>query len=64
MAIGYAKGTGKSSSQVLFSGQAALPPLVQHAATYTVGALLLLCKGLAYSVSLASFRGGPTFRRC
>ena len=48
---------------MLFSGQSALPPLVQHAASYTVGALLLLllCKGLAYSVSLASFRGGPTF---
>lgn len=63
LAIGYAKGTGKSSSDVLFSGQAALPPLVQHAATYTVGALLLLlaCKGLAYAISLASFRGGPTF---
>jgi len=48
---------------VLFSGQAALPPLVQHAATYTLGALLLLvvCKGLAYAISLGSFRGGPTF---
>jgi H+/Cl- antiporter ClcA len=63
LAIGYAEGTGHSSSQVLFSGQAALPPLVQHAASYTAGALLLLvvCKGLAYIVSLAAFRGGPTF---
>jgi H+/Cl- antiporter ClcA len=63
LAIGYAKGTGNPSSQVLFSGQAALQPLVQHAASYTTGALLLLllCKGLAYSVSLAAFRGGPTF---
>ena len=63
LAIGYAEGTGKPSSDVLFSGQAALPPLVQHATTYSVGALLLLlaCKGLAYSVSLGSFRGGPTF---
>ena len=63
LAIGYAEATGNSSSQVLFSGQAGLPPLVQHAASYTAGALLLLllCKGLAYSASLASFRGGPTF---
>lgn len=63
LAIGYAEGTGKPSSDVLFSGQAALAPLVQHAATYTLGALLLLvvCKGLAYAISLGSFRGGPTF---
>jgi hypothetical protein len=63
LAIGYAEGTGKPSSDVLFSGQAALPPLVQHASSYTVGALLLLlaCKGLAYAISLGSFRGGPTF---
>jgi H+/Cl- antiporter ClcA len=63
LAIGYAQATGKSSSDVLFSGQAALGPLIQHSATYSVGALLLLtlCKGLAYSFSLASFRGGPIF---
>jgi H+/Cl- antiporter ClcA len=36
---------------------------VQQAAGWTVGALLLLivCKGLAYSISLSSFRGGPIF---
>ncbi|MBV9095974.1 MAG: chloride channel protein, partial [Streptosporangiaceae bacterium] len=63
LAIAYAEGSGKASSEVLFSGQSALPPLVQHAGSYTVGALLLLlvCKGLAYGVSLGSFRGGPTF---
>jgi H+/Cl- antiporter ClcA len=63
LAIGYAEGTGKASSDVLFSGQSALPHLIQHSASYTVGALLLLlvCKGLAYGVSLASFRGGPVF---
>ena len=35
----------------------------EHAASYSVGALLLLvvCKGLAYGVSLSSFRGGPIF---
>ena len=63
LAIAYAQATGKESGQVLFSGQTALPSLIQHGATYTVGALVLLmaCKGLAYCVSLSSFRGGPVF---
>jgi H+/Cl- antiporter ClcA len=63
LAIIYTEGTGKASSDVLFSGQSALPHLIQHASSYTVGALLLLlaCKGLAYGVSLSSFRGGPIF---
>jgi len=63
LAILYAEATGKASSDVLFSGQSALPHLIQHASSYTVGALLLLmlCKGLAYGVSLSSFRGGPIF---
>jgi len=63
LAIAYAAGTGKSSSDVLFSGQNALGPLITHSAGYTVGALLLLlaCKGLAYGTSLSSFRGGPIF---
>jgi hypothetical protein len=63
LAIGFAEATGRSSSSVLFSGQSALPGLVQHAAGWTVGALLLLivCKALAYGISLSSFRGGPVF---
>jgi chloride channel protein, CIC family len=63
LAIAFAAGTGKSSSEVLFSGQSALGPFVSQASSYSVGALLLLlaCKGLAYGVSLSSFRGGPTF---
>ncbi len=63
LAIAYAAGTGKGSSEVLFSGQDALGPLIEHASGYTVGALLLLlvCKGLAYGGSLSSFRGGPVF---
>jgi H+/Cl- antiporter ClcA len=63
LAIAFAAGTGKSSSEVLFSGQSALPPFVSQAASYSVGALLLLfaCKGLAYGASMSSFRGGPTF---
>jgi H+/Cl- antiporter ClcA len=63
LAIAYAAGTGRPSSDVLFSGQSALPALAGHAASYSVGALLLLlaCKGLAYGVSLSGFRGGPVF---
>jgi H+/Cl- antiporter ClcA len=63
LAIAYAEGTGKSTSDVLFSGQNQLGPLITSSASYTVGALLLLlvCKSLAYGVSLSSFRGGPTF---
>jgi H+/Cl- antiporter ClcA len=63
LAIAFAAGTGKGSSEVLFSGQSALGPLITHSARYTVGALLLLlaCKGLAYGASLSAFRGGPTF---
>ncbi|WTG92567.1 chloride channel protein [Kitasatospora sp. NBC_01560] len=63
LAIAFAAATGKSSSEVLFSGQSALGPLIANSAGYTVGALLLLivCKGLAYAMSLSCFRGGPTF---
>jgi len=63
LAIAFAEGTGRGPTYVLFSGQSALPGLVQHAAGWTVGALLLLvvCKSLAYGLSLSSFRGGPVF---
>lgn len=63
LAIAYAEATNHQSSDVLFSGQAALPQLLTHADSYTVGALLLLllCKGISYGASLSGFRGGPTF---
>jgi len=62
-AIAFAELSGKGSSQVLFSGETALPALIENAATWTAGALalLVLFKGLAYAASLSSFRGGPTF---
>jgi len=55
--------TGKGADDVLFSGQNQIGPFVTHAATYGVGALVLLValKALAYLVSLSGFRGGPTF---
>ncbi|HEX3565301.1 MAG TPA: chloride channel protein [Acidimicrobiales bacterium] len=63
MAILFEAGSGKGTAVVLFSGQTALGPVVQHAAGWSVAALVLLvaCKGVAYSVSLSSFRGGPIF---
>jgi len=63
LAVAFAAGTTHGSSEVLFSGQSALGGLVQQAAGWTVGALALLivCKGLAYAISLSGFRGGPIF---
>jgi H+/Cl- antiporter ClcA len=63
IAIGFGQATGKSIDEVLFSGQDQLPGLVAHAGGYSLGALglLIVCKGVAYALSLGSFRGGPTF---
>jgi H+/Cl- antiporter ClcA len=63
LAIAFHQTTGKGVDEVLFSGQDALPGLVAHAGTWSLSALALLIvfKGLAYSLSLGSFRGGPTF---
>lgn len=63
LAIGFAGATGKPASDVLFSGQDTIGPLVAQAGSYSAGALGLLvaCKGLAYAVSLSSLRGGPIF---
>jgi H+/Cl- antiporter ClcA len=63
LAIGYAAATGKQATEVLFSGQEALGPLIVHSAGYTAGAVLLLvvCKAVAYAVSMSGFRGGPVF---
>jgi H+/Cl- antiporter ClcA len=63
LAVGFAEATDHAASNVLFSGQNELGPLVGDAAAWSVGALLLLvlCKSLAYALSLSSFRGGPVF---
>jgi H+/Cl- antiporter ClcA len=62
-AVIFAQVTGKGADNVLFSGQSQLGPLLTHAATYTVVALVLLVllKAVAYGVSMSGFRGGPTF---
>ncbi|MGA8725495.1 MAG: chloride channel protein [Acidimicrobiales bacterium] len=63
LAVAFVEGSGKDVSYMLFSGQSALGPLIQHAGTFSVGALglLLVTKGLAYGGCLSSFRGGPVF---
>jgi H+/Cl- antiporter ClcA len=63
LGIAFAQSTGKSVNFALFSGESSLPGLVSQAGTWSISALVLLLvfKGLAYSLSLGSFRGGPTF---
>jgi H+/Cl- antiporter ClcA len=52
---------GADSQDVLFSGQASVPNVVAEDSTKIV-LILIVAKGLAYSVSLGcGFRGGPVF---
>ncbi|MFG1818247.1 chloride channel protein [Kribbella sp. NPDC049174] len=62
-AMAYQLISDNSFTQVLFSGQDALPGLVENAADYSLGVLILLavCKTIAYGLSLSAFRGGPVF---
>ena len=63
VAILFTHLTGHPYTFVLFSGQDQLSPLINQAADWTVGAVVVLiaCKAVAYSLSLSSFRGGPIF---
>jgi H+/Cl- antiporter ClcA len=63
LAIAFSQATDKSVNDALFSGESALPGLVAQAGTWSLSALALLIvfKGIGYSLSLGSFRGGPTF---
>jgi H+/Cl- antiporter ClcA len=63
LAIAFAELTDKGQDQVLFSGQEFLGPLVTGADDWSLSALALVIgfKGIAYALSLSSFRGGPTF---
>ncbi|GAA0921233.1 chloride channel protein [Pseudonocardia zijingensis] len=63
LAMIYTAVTGHGVIDVLGSGEEDVGLLLQRSADYSVGALLLLvaCKGLAYSLSLSAFRGGPVF---
>jgi chloride channel protein, CIC family len=63
LAIAFSQATDVSSNAVLFSGESAFGSLFSSAATLPLStlALLIVFKGLAWSISLGSFRGGPTF---
>ncbi|WP_406098895.1 chloride channel protein [Streptomyces sp. NBC_01013] len=63
LALVYAEITGNSASQVLYSGEHALDPLLANSARYSAVTLvvLMVCKSLAYCASLSAFRGGPVF---
>jgi hypothetical protein len=63
LAIAFSQAEGHSINYVLFSGESSLPGLVAQAGRWSIAALALLIvfKGIAYMLSLGSFRGGPTF---
>jgi H+/Cl- antiporter ClcA len=63
IAAAYALVTGRDPGEVALSGQSTLPVLAADPGAWSTGAViaLLLCKGLAYGISLAAFRGGPIF---
>ncbi len=63
LAMAFHGTTGRSFQLVLFSGQDELPGIVEHPGSWSLSALALLVafKGVGYSLSLGSFRGGPTF---
>ena len=63
LAIAFAETTVYEPNAVLFSGESAFSSLFASASTISISALALLIvfKGLAWSISLSSFRGGPTF---
>lgn len=63
LVMAYTAATGHDAFDVLGSGQEDVGLLLQNSADYSLGALLVLvvCKGLAYSLSLSAFRGGPVF---
>jgi H+/Cl- antiporter ClcA len=63
LSVAFTSWTGHSNSYILFSGQNQLAPLLSNGAKFSVGTLLLILmmKGVAYGLSIVSFRGGPTF---
>ena len=63
LAIAFHATADESVNEVLFSGEYSIGPLVEDAEAWSLSALALLIafKGLAYSISLAGFRGGPVF---
>jgi H+/Cl- antiporter ClcA len=63
LAIAFSELADHSVDEVLFSGEEQLPGLISSADSWSLSALALVigAKGLAYAISLGSFRGGPVF---
>jgi H+/Cl- antiporter ClcA len=63
LAIAFEQVTDQPTTAVLFSGQDAFGALMTDAPTLSLSvfAWLLVFKGIAWSISLGNFRGGPTF---
>ena len=62
LAYAFAQISDQPAVAVLLSGQDALPSLSRRRVMVAPAlALLIVFKGIAYGLSLGSFRGGPTF---
>jgi len=63
LAVAFSQVTDQTPEAVLFSGQDAFGTLVKDAPglSLSVFVWLLVFKGIAWSISLGNFRGGPTF---
>jgi H+/Cl- antiporter ClcA len=63
LAIAFNRVTDQSTEAVLFSGQDAFGALLKDAPNLSLSVFvwLLVFKGIAWSISLGNFRGGPTF---
>jgi chloride channel protein, CIC family len=63
LAIAFSQAADKSVSDVLFSGESSINSIVANPGDWSLSALALLIafKGLAYGLSVGTFRGGPTF---
>ncbi len=63
LAIAFAQLGDQTPYAVLFSGSRAMVSVLEQAGTLSLATLGLLyvCKGLAWAVSMGSFRGGPVF---
>lgn len=63
VALVFSEISGQSEFAILFSGENALSGVIKQAGTVSLGTLVLLivCKALAWAISMAFARGGPTF---
>jgi H+/Cl- antiporter ClcA len=63
LAIAFHQTADHGVNQVLFSGENQIGPLVENPGAWSLSALALVIafKGIAYGLTLGTFRGGPTF---